>query len=70
MHLKLSRVLELADLVLGCDLLEDLLAVVGPEGLGGVLAAVLEEDLLSAWVLQDQIWCKSESFRRKMDMSA
>ena len=32
-------------------LLHDLLGVVGPESIRSVLAAVLEQDLLSTWVL-------------------
>lgn len=55
LHLELSRVLELSNLVLSSYLFEDLLTVVGPESLGGVLAAVLQKDLFSSWVLRDSI---------------
>lgn len=50
--LELGGVLELADLKVFAGLLEHLLAVVGPESLGSVLAAVLEQDLLSTRVLR------------------
>jgi hypothetical protein len=55
LHLELSRVLELSNLVLSSYLFEDLLTVVGPESLGGVLAAVLQKDIFSSWVLRDSI---------------
>lgn len=50
-NLKLGRVLELSNVIFGGDLFEDLFAVVRPESLGGVLSAVLEQDLLSSRVL-------------------
>ena len=55
LHLELSRVLELSNLVLSSYLFEDLLTVVGPESLGGVLAAVLQKDIFSSWVLRDSL---------------
>lgn len=60
-RLELSRVDKLANVVLGSHLFEDLFAVVGPESLGSVLAAVLEQDLLSSRVL---LQCQGSSAKR------
>ncbi len=65
-RLELGRVDKFANVVLGSHLFEDLLAVVGPESLGSVLTAVLEQDLLSSRVLSQckSIECKKGIWRR------
>lgn len=49
--LELGRVFVGTDLILLCDLLENLFAVICPEGLRGILAAILEQNLLASRML-------------------